>query len=187
MKKLILGALLGGVIAFVWSFISWELIGWHEKPFHRAQSDDAVLAVITANTTLNGMYLFPAAPVNKNDKAAMDAYGVKIKQGPFVFAAVKRDGFGSYPKALIKQFGSELIGAFLLTWLLMQTAGLSYPRRVLFVAVAGLAASVIVDIPNYAWWGFSRSYTLVSLVDFTIMWALAGLAIAAVVKPRRIS
>ena len=30
----------------------------------------------------------------------------------------------------------------------------------MFLAVAGLAASVIVDLPNWNWWGFSGTYTL---------------------------
>jgi hypothetical protein len=32
-RSLILGTLLGGLAAFVWSMVSWELIGWHERRF----------------------------------------------------------------------------------------------------------------------------------------------------------
>jgi hypothetical protein len=68
--------------------------------------------------------------------------------------------------------------------MLLQTRGLSYGKRVLFLAVAGLAASVIVDIPNWNWWGFSGAYTLVNLVDFTLTWFFAGLVMAKVANPR---
>jgi hypothetical protein len=85
---------------------------------------------------------------------------------------------------LIVQILIQMASALLLTWLLLQTSGLSYARRVLFLAVAGLAASVIADLPNWNWWGFSGAYTVVNLIDYTITWFLAGLVIAKVAKPR---
>jgi hypothetical protein len=76
-----------------------------------------------------------------------------------------------------------MAGAFLLTRLLLQTSGLSYKRRVTFLAIAGLAASVMIDLPNWNWWGFSSAYTAVNLIDSTVTWLLAGLVIAKVSKP----
>jgi hypothetical protein len=79
---------------------------------------------------------------------------------------------------------SLMAAAFLLTGLLLQTNGLSYARRVMFLAVSGLAASVIVDLPNWNWWGFSGAYTVVNLADSTITWMLTGLIIAKVAKSK---
>jgi lipoprotein signal peptidase len=67
--------------------------------------------------------------------------------------------------------------------LLLQTTGLSYARRVAFLAVIGLAASVIVDLPNWNWWGFSGAYTVVNVADSMLTWLVAGLVISKVVKP----
>ena len=77
-----------------------------------------------------------------------------------------------------------IIFCILLTWLLLQTSGLSYARRVLFLAVVGLAASVIVNLPDWNWWGFSGIYTAVTLADFTLMWLFAGLVVAKVANPQ---
>jgi hypothetical protein len=102
-----------------------------------------------------------------------------------VVAAVRLGGFGSYTRGLIIQLLSLMAAAFLLTWLLLQTTGLSYARRVAFLAVVGLAASVIVDLPNWNWWGFSGIYTAVNLADSTLTWLFAGLVIAKIVKPAK--
>ena len=77
-----------------------------------------------------------------------------------------------------------MAAALLLTWLVMQTTGLSYGKRVLFLGVVGLAAGVITELPNWNWWGFSGSYTLVMIADATLTWVIAGLVIAKVAKPR---
>jgi hypothetical protein len=107
-----------------------------------------------------------------------------MQKGPIVFAAVRTGGFGSYTRGLIIQLLSLMAAAALLTWLVLQTSGLSYARRVVFLAVVGLASSVIVDLPNWNWWGFSGAYTIVNLVDFTLMWLFAGFVIAKVAKSR---
>jgi hypothetical protein len=187
-KSLILGAILGGLTAFIWSSISWEVLGWHEKPMLAFQNEDDVAAVIASHATQSGIYLLPGAPAAgltaEEKKAAQGTQIAKMQKGPIVFAAVRTGGFGSYSRGLIIQLLSMMAAASLLTWLLLQTTGLSYARRVVFLAVVGLSSSVIVDLPNWNWWGFSGMYTVVNLADFTLMWLFAGFVIAKVAKPR---
>ena len=177
MKKIVLGTVLGGLAAFLWSSVSWELVGWHEKTMVNFRNEDEVAAVISSHAPRDGTYLLPGH--QPTEAAVME----KMKKGPIVVAAVRRGGFGSFSQAMIAQVLSLMAAAFLLTWLFLQTRGLSYARRVAFLAVAGLAASVIVDLPNWNWWGFSGAYTVVNLADTTITWLLAGLVIAKVAVP----
>jgi lipoprotein signal peptidase len=189
MKALVLGTILGGLVAFVWSSVSWEVIGWHEKTMVKFQNEDEVSAVIASHAPVDGTYLLPAGPSTDGmtpdqKKATQAATMEKMQKGPIVFATVRRGGFGSFSRGLIIQLLSLMAAAFLLTWLLLQTSGLSYARSVAFLAIVGLSASVIVDLPNWNWWGFSGAYTAVNLADSTITWLLAGLVIAKVAKPK---
>lgn len=186
-KALILGTILGGLAAFVWSSISWEIVGWHEKTMVSFQSEDEVSAVIASHAARDGTYLLPFGPSTEGmtpeqKKKVQAAVMEKMQKGPIMVAAVRRGGFGSFGRGLVIQLLSLMAAAFLLTWLLLQTRGLSYARRVAFLAVGGLAASVIVDLPNWNWWGFSGAYTAVNLADSLLTWLLAGLVIAKVAK-----
>jgi len=188
-KSLLLGTILGGLAAFVWSSISWEVFGWHEKPMLSFQNEDEVSAVIASHAPQSGVYLLPGTPPQEGlsaeqKKAAQAAVMAKMQKGPIVFAAVRTGGFGSYARGLIIQLLSLMAAAFLLTWLLLQTSGLSYIRRAAFCAVVGLASSVIVDLPNWNWWGFSGAYTAVDLADFTLTWLFAGFVIAKFAETR---
>jgi hypothetical protein len=190
-RSLILGTLLGGLVAFLWSSVSWEVFGWHEKTLLAFQNEDEVSAVIASHITQSGTYLLPAGPSQEGmspeqKKAAQAVQIEKMQKGPIMFAAIRRGGFGSFTRGLITQVLIQTASALLLTWLLLQTSGLSYARRVLFLAVVGLAASVIADLPNWNWWGFSGAYTVVNLIDYIITWFFAGLVIAKVAKPRAI-
>ncbi len=109
----------------------------------------------------------------------------KTDKGPVVIAAVRRGGLGTLGHAMAMEGLCLMSAAFLLTWLLLQTRGLSYARRVAFLAIVGLTSSVVVDLLNWNWLGFSGVYTLASMADFTITWLLAGLVIAKVAKPTK--
>src|SRR5580700_315777 len=189
LRSLVLGTILGGLVAFVWSSVSWEVLGWHEKTLVSFQNDDEVSALIASHAPKDGTYILPGmSPTEgmtaEQQKAAKAALMERMQKGPIMIAAVRRGGFGSFARGLIIQVLSLMVAAFLLTWLLLQTSGLSYRKRVMFIAITGLAASVIVDLPNWNWWGFSGVYTAVNLIDVTITWLLAGLVIAKVAKPR---
>jgi len=176
LKSLVLGTLLGGLAAFAWSTISWEVIGWHEKTMLGFRNDEEVAAVISSHTVESGTYLLPY-------RSPPDAKLIeRMQRGPIVVAAVRRNGFESMARAMTIQVLSLFAAAFLLTWLLLHNRELSYPRRVLFLGAVGFAASVIVDLPNWNWWGFSGSFTAVNLADNTLTWLLAGLVIAKVAK-----
>jgi hypothetical protein len=189
LKSLVLGTILGGLVAFVWSSISWEVLPWHEKPILSFQNDEEVSAVIRSHTVKSGVYILPGGPpmetmTSEQKKAAQATLMEKMQKGPVMFAAVRREGFGSYAKGLVIQLLSLMAAAFLLTWLALQTSGLSYGKRVLFLGVVGLAAGVITELPNWNWWAFSGSYTLVMIADATLTWLIAGLVIAKVARPR---
>jgi hypothetical protein len=188
LKSLILGTILGGLVAFVWSSISWEVLPWHEKPMLSFQNDEEVSAMIRTHTVKSGVYILPGSSMegvaSEQKKAAQAALMQKMQKGPVMFAAIRRDGFGSYTQGLVIQLLSLMAAAFLLTWLALQTGGLSYGKRVLFLAVVGLAAGVITELPYWNWWGFSGMYTAVMIADAALTWLFAGLVIAKVAKLR---
>ncbi len=189
LKSLVLGAILGGLTAFIWSFISWSFLPWHQKQLLSFQNEDEVTAIIASHAPESGNYLLPTGPPQEGmsteqKKAAEEIRMQKMQKGPLVFAAVRREGFSSLPRVLLTQLVCQLFAALLLTWMLLQTSGLSYARRVVFLATVGLAASVIADLPNWNWWGYSGVYTAANLADYTLTWLLAGLVIAKVAKPQ---
>jgi len=173
-RSLILGTLLGGLTAFVWSNISWELIGWHEKTLRPFQKDEEVAAVISSHTVEDGTYLVPFG----TSKEAQD----RVQRGPIMFAAVRRSGMGSLGRLFGVETAILFAAAFLLTWLLLHTSGLTYPRRVIFLAVVGVTASVLVELPNWNWWGFSTSFIAVNTADNVLTCLFTGLVIAKVAK-----
>jgi hypothetical protein len=180
MRVLLTGGILGGIVLFLWSGISWMVIPWHAKTFNDFKSATQVTKVITENALISGIYTLPdmahykETPKNENHNALMKA--------PIVFAAVHLEDGQAMKTGLMKEFAIQLLAAFLVTWLLMQAKGLRYFGRVVFVTLFGFAAGVVSYLPLWNWFGFPCLFTSVAMADLIIGWYFAGLVIAYVTR-----
>jgi hypothetical protein len=58
----------------------------------------------------------------------------------------------------------------------------TYGTRVMIVVLIGLFAEIYIDLPYWNWYGFPMNYTIGHLLGGILSWAVAGLAMAAIVK-----
>ena len=190
MKSLALGGLLGGLVLFAWGMISWMVLPWHMMTLEKFTNEAAVAEVLTANATGAGVYLLPNphkhAPglTDEQKKAAEQDGHRRMMQGPFMFAAVSPEGGRPMGQALLTELCTQIVGAILATWLLLQAGGFSYMRKVGFIMTLALLAGVLMLIPVWNWWRFSPGYMAVGFGDLLIGWFLAGLVIAKIVPAR---
>ena len=186
-KRLVLGALLGGLVLFVWGAISWMVLPWHEAALNRFTDEDAVASTITASAPRPGIYVYPGMPPadgSPEERAAAEqASMAKMERGPIIFVSYDPAGMTSMAMPMICNLLTQILGALLVTWLLNKTSGLSYWGAVLFVVVAALAAGVVAVLPEWIWWHFSTTYVMGQIADLVIGGFLSGLVIAKVGRP----
>jgi hypothetical protein len=187
MPRKLLAAIVRALIAFFWSFITWGLTPIHEGWIMRFKDEAAVGQVLQANALESGIYGYPLAKPSpgmtaEQKKALIASADQEAKEGPIVFAAVRVGGFPSFGRALVFQFLGQFFAACLLLLLLSKTSGLSYIQKVMFLGIVGLASGVIVDLPNWNWWGFSTGYVFADILDSGVTWVLAGLAMVKLAR-----
>jgi|ERR1700722_16892441 len=185
-KKLFRGAIIGGVIVFLWCLISWMALPWHSMVFKKFDDESSVAHAIRNNAQESGVYILPNTfkynPSTSNEE--MEQGMMMMQRGPTMFASVQVNGMGHKSvRPFVISLILEIIGAGIVTWMLLQTKGLKYKHRVGFVTLYGLAIGVLGILPAWNWWCFSLSYTMVIFLDLIIGWFLAGLAIAKICKP----
>ena len=180
-KQLALGSILGAIVLFVWSAIAWELIPWPGPPLRKFTNEDAVTQAIVANAPVSGNYLLPNAERSMTPDEQQKAIE-KMKRGPIVFTSVRLEPFDSMAKPLVIQFLTQFVVALLGTFLLLQTCGLSYKSRVIFVTAIGVIIFVGGHVDEWTWWSFSNAYMLMQLGALAIGWFLASLVIAKFVS-----
>jgi hypothetical protein len=183
-KQLALGAILGSIVLFVWSAIAWMLIPWPGDPLRNFTNEDAVAQAITANAPRSGNYLLPNMPkrtpgmTDQQYTAATNAMEEKMTRGPIVFTSVRLEPFNSMARPLVIQFLTQFLVALLGTFLLLQTCGLDYKCRVIFLTVIGVIIFVGGHVDEWNWWSFSNAYMLMQLGAIVIGWFLASLVMA---------
>lgn len=159
------GALIGGLIAFACSSISWMALPFHNKTVTRLADPTAI--VNTLQDHASGVYVMP------NDPAGQTA-----PTDPFVFIAYEKKGWGSMGRSMVLALLVYGLGAFFWTWILGKIPGLASRDAALYGAFFGLSVAALGVLPNWVWWKFPLGFTLLYAADLVVTWALASVAIA---------
>ncbi len=186
MNKLIVPSLIAAVVVFIWMFISWAVIGWHNVDIKNLPNGDALAEQMKESINEPGIYIYPGHP-DGGDDTDMEEWTSKYKAGPLVnFMVYHPEGSDPMnPMNFIKSFIINFIAAFIAGVLLMMTLAQnpSFWRRVIFVTLLGLFAGFIGPFMDWNWWSFPTGYTIVEVVDYCLTWFLAGLVLAWRIKP----
>lgn len=168
------GALVGGLIFFIWTNISWMAIGWHNSYISQSPNEDSFAQAIQTEIQESGLYLIPY-----HDGSDPEAAMAKMEQGPFAYMMIHPNGKESNMGVfMIRSLIMNFLMAGLATWLLLQTTGLSLVKRALFVGVVGLAGGAWPSFAFWNWWGFPMQYFIVHAMDTALGWTVTGFAIA---------
>lgn len=167
MKRNILAVVLCGLILFIWGFISWAILPWHDMVANQFTDESAVSQVLKENAPAAGIYYLPFSEENHNPGEAAG------------FMNILPDGFDmDMGRLMATAMLGQLAAALLMLVLLNHTSGLNYLQRVTFVALVGLTIGFVSHFPYWNWFGFSSAYVLVIILDSLLAWCLAGLVMA---------
>lgn len=179
MKKLLAGCVLGALAMFVWGAAFWMnplAYSVMQKPTEPGAARQALLE----HFPRTGTYLFPDPLA---DPKQMEA---QTKAGPVAMVHFQREGMAPMqPGVFVLGYLHELISVFLAAGLLrlaLPSLG-CYKARVGFVALLGLTIAFFADISMPIWWHHPWPFHLVSLLYNLGAWVVAGLVLAAFVKP----
>jgi len=186
MNKLIVPSLLTAVVVFIWMFISWAVIGWHNIDLNTLPNGESLTEQMSQNITEPGIYLYPGQPEDESDEG-MKAWTERYKAGPNVnFMVYNPAGADPMdPMQFIKSFIINFIAAFIAGVLLMMTLAQnpSFWRRVIFVMMLGMFAAFVGPFVEWNWWSYPTGYSMVVAADLCVTWFIAGLVLAWRIKP----
>ncbi len=188
MKKLLLAAILGGLVTYIWYAVSWMALPLHKSTLRTLPNGDAVLTALATAPPETGVYSFPM-PDHDASEAAQKAVAERWKQGGIVpFIVFQKEGRTFMdPRVFIRGLLLEILNALLVALLLSQAlpALSSYGQRVCFVVLCGIFAGVVAHLSYWNWMAFPLCYSLVMVLDVIVAWLLGGLVIAKIIKPKQ--
>ena len=174
---------------FIWTSIAHMALPLGEAGIGEIPNESAVLSAMQSNIgDQTGLYIFPGPGLGKNatrqeKQEAMKHMGEKIAANPSGILMYHAPG---RPLALGKllgvEFGTELLEAILVVFLLGQTPIASFAGRVGFVLVAGILVAIATNVSYYNWYGFPRVYTASYMLTQIVGFLCVGIVAALVLR-----
>lgn len=184
--RILLAGILGGIAMFIWTSIAHMALPLGEAGINEMPNESTVLSAMQSSMgDKTGLYIFPGLGVGKN--ATRDEKNEAMKQTQQRIAANPSGILMYHPpgrqfafgKSLAIEFGTEVLQAILVIWLLTQTRIGSIGGRVGFVLIAGILATITTNVSYWNWYGFpgvyTASYMLIELVGFALVGVVASL------------
>ncbi len=180
--KIIIAGIVGGILIFVWSFVSHMVLPvghWGVQSFPVA-GNEALQAVINSNIQRDGLYFYPGTEnmdTLMTDPAAMAAYEQKYQAGPSGLVIVVPKGEASFSvNKLLREFGTDMAAAILGALIIFWGVDRSSLFRTFGMSIAlGLMAWFLISASYNIWYRFPRDMIIGEAITEIAGFAIAGI------------
>lgn len=171
-RKLILAVIAGAVVLFLWGFVWYAALPFHEQSMQTFSNDSDVAVTLNAGTDGAGVYYYPST----QEEMATE---------PFALVVYDPAGSPSMGRLMLKGFVGNLVASFLVSLLLLTCVdpAASFGKRVGFVVVVFLAAGALCRLQDSTWWHYPNSYVAFEFGFLLVGGALVGLVTARLTMP----
>ncbi|MFK7806902.1 MAG: hypothetical protein AB8F74_03780 [Saprospiraceae bacterium] len=170
MKKLIIGALVGGLILFFWQFISWGPGNIHGAMMQYTPNQDAIIVDLSKHLSEDGTYFIQRAPLDATQEE-IDAHTTSITGKPWALVSYRTSYENTFGMNLTRGFIIDFLSAFLLCWLLLQMRDLDMMMALKASLAVGLIGYFTLSYLNTIWF---ETDSIGDLIDTVVSWGLVG-------------
>jgi hypothetical protein len=171
MTKQVVATLVGGLIVFLWQFLSWALVGIHSSDFQYTANQDKILECLTTNLPEEGTYMLPIVPPGTS-RADEEAFMATREGKPWASVTYHQSFHTSMGMNMARAFAIDLLAVFLLVWILMRIPNLNLFSVVQYCVGVGLISYLTIPYLNSIWF---ETKSLPYLIDAIVQWGLVGL------------
>ena len=172
MKKLVIGALVGGIIIFLWQFLSFALLNLHGKAFQYTPKQEEIMTTLNTLITEDGQYLMPGLPEN----ATSEEHEAHMKSGegkPWAMVSYHKAMKMSMTMNMVRGLLVDIIAVGLLCWILSK---MNLPKfgTVLTASVfTGLIVFLTAPYTAHIW--YQNFDIMAHFMDAIVGWGACGL------------
>ena len=182
--RVLIAGILGGIAMYVWASVAHlsplAQIGVHTPP--HPQLTAAALKLDLGD--VGGVYIYSSAP--------LPMAGGKPPPGPAPVTAtsgmlsyIPNGPAGLAPTQLATELVLELVESVLAAVLVAMAGAAGFGQRLGLAVLVGLIAGMATNFSYWNWYGFGLDYTLANGFIELIKFVVAGLVIAAMLRPKK--
>ncbi|MFT4665176.1 MAG: glycerol uptake facilitator-like aquaporin [Gammaproteobacteria bacterium] len=170
MKKQLIGALVGGLILFMWQFASWGPGNIHASMMQHTPNQDALIADISKHLTEDGTYFVPRAPLDASEEE-MNAQMANQTGKPWAMVSYHKSYEATFGINLIRGFIIDVLAVFFLCWVLMRMRDLDMKTALITSLMIGAIGYLTISYLDTIWF---KNNSIPYLIDTVVSWGLIG-------------
>lgn len=187
MKAWLLGGLLGGLAYYVLLSLAWTVLPFHMAAMNDLDDTRPVAQAMTDAGMETGVYTLPSMSEWEADE---EAFNARHRSGPVAFVVFKAEGHEpmapmTFVNGILLCLAQGLIVAFVVGLFVDRMP--SYLHRVMVVTLIGLLTAVAGPVTTANWFYYPAGWVWAEIFDHVVGYMLAGLVIAAFVKPAKVA
>ncbi len=172
MKKLIIGALVGGIIIFIWQFLSWPVLNLHQSANQYTPKQDSILNYLNSHFSEDGEYFMPGHPPNVTSEERtklMEAASGK----PWVKIAYHKAMNVNMVGNMIRALLVNILMVALLIWILQKISAPGFSTILLACLFIGIIGFIYFPYTYHIW--YETQDVNAYLIDAVAAWGLCGI------------
>lgn len=170
MKKSVIAALVGGLILFIWQFMSWGLLNLHYSQNSYTANQDEIYELLR-NKLTEGEYFIKTVPKGASADQ-QQALQKDLAGQPWMQIKYHEKWEMSMPMNLTRGLIIDILSVFLLCWVLGKIPDLSMSTAVISSLFIGLIGYFMGPYMESIWF---ETATLPDLLDTIVQFGLVGL------------
>jgi hypothetical protein len=171
MKKLIVGALVGGLLIFIWQTLSWAMMNLHHASQEYTPKQDSILAYMNTQFSEDGSYLMPNYPKDMS-RDEMEKLMETHKDKPWVQIAYHKSLNTNMGANIVRGLIVNIIMVALLCWILLKISPSGFGT--IFISCLLIGLIVFINSPYTVHIWYPKADIMAHLFDALISWALCG-------------
>src|SRR5688572_13057956 len=125
MKKLLIGALVGGILVFLWQTLSWTVLDLHANESNKAPGKDSIISLLSSQFSEDGQYMVPTVERTAS-REEMEKFSENMKGKPWALVSYHKTYDMEMAPNITRTFIAALIAAFCVCWVLMKKSHTSF-------------------------------------------------------------
>lgn len=170
MKRPLIASLVGGLILFIWQFLSFGPLNVHGAENTYTPNQEKIIAFLSENITEGGEYFLPTVPPGSSSEAMQKAQENAMGK-PWAKINYRPAFEMNFGMNLFRGFAIDLLSVWLLVWLLMQMKNLSMKTALLSSLAVGAIGYMTIPYLNSVWY---ETNTFGYLADWVVQWGVVG-------------
>ena len=169
MKQLIIGSLIGGLLLFLWQFLSWSILNVHGNQMKYTDKQDEILKVLSENLK-EGEYFLPTLPPGYSSEQEQ-TYMAELEGKPWAQVSYHPEWKVSMGSNMARAFLIDFLAVLLLCWILSRYEQVNFVSALLTSLSVGFIGFLTIVYLDNIWF---ETKSLGYLIDAVVSWGLVG-------------